>query len=212
MTAGPDPDRAVAQYREAATGYDEHMRPFRRWQREAVSRLGLREGETVIDVACGTGINFAQLLDGVGPSGRVIGIDLSADMLRQARARSEARAWENVTLIEAAVEEAELGDRADAALFSFTHDVLQSEAAVENVVAHLLPGARVASTGAKLGRNPVVNWFVRRAARTYVTTFDGLDRPWSVLERHVDVSWRPRALGGAYVAWGALRDPAGAKS
>jgi SAM-dependent methyltransferase len=200
----PDRDRAREQYETAAQGYDEHMRPFRRWQLEAIERLELKEGEAVLDVACGTGINFEALEEEVGREGRIIGIDLSPDMLRQARERVRNRGWTNVNLLEAAVEDARLDAVADAALFSFTHDVLQSEPAVANVIAHLHPGASLASTGAKLGRNPIVNWFVRRAARGYITTFDGLDRPWRLLEGYADMSWKPRALGGAYIAWGTV--------
>jgi ubiquinone/menaquinone biosynthesis C-methylase UbiE len=204
MTPAPDQARAREQYRGAARGYDQHMRPFRRWQREAIDRLELKEGETVLDVACGTGINFEALEAKLGGTGRIIGIDLSPDMLRQAHQRVRNRGWANASLIEAAVEDADVDVSADAALFSFTHDVLQSEQAVANVVAHLRLGARVASTGAKLGRNPLVNWFVRRAARDYITTFEGLDRPWRPLEKYAEMTWRPRALGGAYVAWGTV--------
>jgi len=185
------------------------MRRFARWQRMAVGRLELIPGETVIDVACGTGLLFPLLEAGVGPSGRVIGIDLSPEMLAQARARVADEEWENVSLIEAAVEEAEFDVTADAALFSFTHDVLQSPRAVANVVAHLRRGARVASVGAKLGAswNVIVNFFVRRAARRYVTTFDGLDRPWRDLEQYTTgMRHRDLALGGAHLAWGRITD------
>jgi ubiquinone/menaquinone biosynthesis C-methylase UbiE len=199
---GPDATKAAEQYRRAAPGYDRHMRRFARWQRLAVDSLDLAPGETVIDTACGTGLNFPLLEEGIGSGGRVIGIDLSAEMLEQARARVAAHGWDNVTLIEARVEEARIDASADAALFSFTHDVLQSPQAIANVVAHLTPGARVASVGAKYaGRNPVVNFFVRRTARPYVSTFRGLDRPWRELERYVtDLEVRNLALGGAYVA------------
>jgi demethylmenaquinone methyltransferase/2-methoxy-6-polyprenyl-1,4-benzoquinol methylase len=204
---GPDAGAAIRQYREAAPGYDRHMRSYRRWQAKAVERLALRPGQTVIDVACGTGLLFDLLEAGVGPEGRIVGIDLSPDMLAQARARVAAHGWDNVTLIEAPVEEARIDVQADAALFSFTHDVLQSPAAVDNVVAHLKPGARVASVGGKLGArwNVLVNLFVQRAARNYMTTFRGLDRPWRELERHTGpLEHRDLALGGAYLAWGEL--------
>ena len=128
-------------------------------------------------------------------------------MLAQARQRATSHGWQNVSLIEAAVEEAELDVTADAALFSFTHDVLQSPPAVANVVAHLHRGARVASVGAKFGArwNVVVNFFVRRSARSYITTFEGLDRPWRELERYAgEMRHRDLALGGAYVAWGEV--------
>jgi hypothetical protein len=110
---------------------------------------------------------------------------------------------DNVTLLEAAVEDAAFDLDADAALFSFTNDVLQSRAAVANVVSHLEPGARVSSVGAKFGAgwNVPVNFFVRRSARPYMTTFEGLDRPWRNLERYTGPveAWE-LALGGAYVA------------
>ena len=190
------------------------MRRFERWQRLAVERLELRPGDTVIDVACGTGLTFPLLEAAVTHEGRIVGVDLSPEMLSQARERVAAHGWGNVTLIEAAVEAATF-DVADAALFSFTHDVLQSPAAVSNVVASLSPGARVACAGAKLagGWNPVVNFFVRRAARPYITTFRGLDRPWRELERYTgEMQHRSLALGGAYVAWGAIKPPEGAKA
>jgi ubiquinone/menaquinone biosynthesis C-methylase UbiE len=206
-SAGPDAATARAQYRRAAPGYDRHMRRFARWQRLAVERLELTAGETVIDVACGTGLNFPLIEDSIEARGRIIGIDLSAEMLAQARERVDSSGWENVTLIEAAVEEAKIDAVADAALFSFTHDVLQSPRAVANVVAHLTPGARVASVGAKLAAswNLPVNFVVRRAARPYISTFRNLDAPWRELERHVDdLRIEQLALGGAYVAWGQV--------
>jgi SAM-dependent methyltransferase len=171
--------------------------------------LELRPGDAVIDVECGTGLNFSLLEELIGPGGRLFGIDLSPEMLAQARELVAAKGWSNVTLIEAAIEEAEFEVLADAALFSFTHDVLQSPPAVANAVSHLRPGARVASTGAKLaGRwNFPVNFFVRRAARPFMTTFSGLDRPWRELERYTDgMPHDSFALGGAYVAWGRITE------
>jgi trans-aconitate methyltransferase len=186
------------------------MRRFARWQRLAVERLELQSGEVVIDVGCGTGVNFPLLEAGVGPGGQIIGIDLSPEMIAQARERVAGTGWQNVTLIESAVEEAEIDATGDAALFSFTHDVLQSPAAVARVVSSLRPGARVASVGAKLaGRwNFIVNAGVRMSARPYMTTFAGLDRPWRELEQYTgEMEHRSLALGGAYVAWGRVSGP-----
>jgi ubiquinone/menaquinone biosynthesis C-methylase UbiE len=203
----PDASEAAEQYGRAAPGYDRHMRRFAPWQGKAVDRLDLRPGNAVVDVACGTGLNFPLLQARVGAGGRILGIDLSSDMIAIARERVASHGWHNVTLIEAAVEEAQIQIAADAALFSFAHDVLQSSKAVANVVAHLQPGARVSSVGAKFakGWNPVVNFFVRRSARPYVTTFRGLDRPWRELERYAgEMQSEALALGGAYVAWGRV--------
>ncbi|TMM17197.1 MAG: methyltransferase domain-containing protein, partial [Actinobacteria bacterium] len=75
----------------------------RRLRRRAVGRLQLRAGQTVIDVACGTGLTFALLADQIGPDGSLVGIDLSPEMLSQARERVTANGWRNVTLIESAI-------------------------------------------------------------------------------------------------------------
>ena len=207
----PDPRLAVAKYRQRAPRYDRRTRVFDTYRRLAVERLLLSPGDAVLDVACGTGLNFALIERHIGPGGRLVGIDLSPEMLASARDRVERAGWANVTLIESAVDEAELGIRADAALFSFTHDVLQSDAAVENVIGALAAGGRVASVGARWAprwRVPV-NLVVWYSSRGYVTTFEGLQRPWARLERHVpELTVESRALGGVYIASGTVRDGA----
>jgi ubiquinone/menaquinone biosynthesis C-methylase UbiE len=52
-----------------------------RYRRRAIERPWLEPGDSVLDVACGTGANFPLLLDHVGPAGRVVGVDLSPDVL-----------------------------------------------------------------------------------------------------------------------------------
>jgi len=102
----PDRTAALAQYRFAAPGYDRHMRRFTRWQQLAVDRLRLSAGESVIDVACGTGLSFPILEKAIGESGHIIGIELSSEMIARARDRVASHAWTNVTLVEAPAEEA----------------------------------------------------------------------------------------------------------
>ncbi len=203
----PDATAAVEKYRKRAAQYDVRTKQADRFRRLAVEWLALRRGDAVIDVACGTGVNFPLIEERVGPEGRIVGVDVSPEMLTEARARTNAEGWENVALVEASVEDAHINELLDAALFSLTHDVLQSEAALENVFRHLRPGARVSSFGAKWApwsRLPV-NAYVWYVARQYVTTFAHFDRPWHLLQRFVpDLTVKPLAFGGVYVAWGAL--------
>ena len=67
--------------------YEQHMIPaiFARWAPELVDVLGVRPGEHVRDLACGTGIVTRYLIDRVGPTGRVVGLDVNASMLAAAR-------------------------------------------------------------------------------------------------------------------------------
>ncbi len=56
------------------------------WRRAAVAATRVEAGDSVADVACGTGKLTEALAERVGPFGRVIGVDLSAGMLERARA------------------------------------------------------------------------------------------------------------------------------
>jgi demethylmenaquinone methyltransferase/2-methoxy-6-polyprenyl-1,4-benzoquinol methylase len=55
-----------------------------RWRRRAVAATGLGPGMAAIDVATGTGKVAADLWRRAGPGGRVLGVDLSAGMIRRA--------------------------------------------------------------------------------------------------------------------------------
>jgi len=196
---------AVEQYRRLAGSYDRHMWFARGTHREAVARLDLDPGQVVVDVACGTGLNFERILERIGPDGHVIGVDLSPAMLAIARGRVEAAGWGNVTLVEAPAEDARLPAQGDALLFSFAHDVLRSPAALDNLLAQVRPGARVVTAGGKWPPRWAVpvHAYVRFQAPRYVTTMEGFDRPWTLLAERVEkLEVKPRSLGGAYVAWG----------
>jgi SAM-dependent methyltransferase len=56
----------------------------------AVAEAGLAAGGTAIDVGCGTGRAVPALREAVGPSGTVVAIDLTPEMLEQARPRCNA--------------------------------------------------------------------------------------------------------------------------
>lgn len=63
-----------------------------RWRRRAVALAGLRPGDRVLDVACGTGDlteAFAAASDASGGGGEVVGVDFTPAMLERARKRSE---------------------------------------------------------------------------------------------------------------------------
>jgi demethylmenaquinone methyltransferase/2-methoxy-6-polyprenyl-1,4-benzoquinol methylase len=196
---------AIEQYRHLAAGYDRHMWFARGTHREAVKRLYLSPQQVVLDVACGTGLNFEAIQERIGRSGWLIGLDLSPDMLALARERVDAAGWENVTLIEAAAEDARLEREPDALLFSFSHDVLRSPAALDNLLPQAKSGARVVAAGGKWPPRWAVpvHAYVRFQAPRYVTTMEGFDRPWTLLaERVRNLEVKARSLGGAYVASG----------
>jgi ubiquinone/menaquinone biosynthesis C-methylase UbiE len=68
---------------------------------QAIQRLRLQPGATVLDVATGTGANFPLLIERIGASGRIYAIDSSPGMLARARSKVTDAGWDNVDLIEA---------------------------------------------------------------------------------------------------------------
>ncbi|HRK22201.1 MAG TPA: ubiquinone/menaquinone biosynthesis methyltransferase [Fimbriimonadaceae bacterium] len=56
-----------------------------RWRALAVAKAQLREGDSALDVCCGTGDFLAPLRQAVGPKGQVVGIDFCLPMLDEAR-------------------------------------------------------------------------------------------------------------------------------
>jgi SAM-dependent methyltransferase len=194
-------------YARRSRGYEFFTRPVNPYRNRAVELLGLTGGEIVIDVACGTGANFAAIQSRIGGSGRLVGVDLSPDMLATARRRVEREGWENVSLVEAPIEQADLPGAGNAALFSLTHDVLQSRAAVQNVTAHLIEGGMVSAFGVKSATGVLapLNPAVRAMSRRYIANLQGLDRPWQLLGEFADLRVEPAVLGTAYFAWGAVR-------
>jgi ubiquinone/menaquinone biosynthesis C-methylase UbiE len=207
---GPDAERARAAYERHAARYDYRftVRIIEGLQRRAIDALELSPGSTVLDVACGTGGAFAALEDRVGPDGRIVGLDQSGAMLARGAQRVNGFGWENVRLVESRVEDADLGaGEFDGALFSFTHDVLQSDAAVDAVVRGVRPGGRLATTGIQWAPRWLVpvNAAVWLGARPYVTTFDGFGRPYARLADRLDDVRVERAwLGSMYVVSGRV--------
>jgi ubiquinone/menaquinone biosynthesis C-methylase UbiE len=56
----------------------------------------LKRGERVCDLGCGAGVDVFLASRAVGESGRVIGVDMTAEMLDRARAKQAALALANV--------------------------------------------------------------------------------------------------------------------
>ncbi len=64
-----------------------------------VDCLEVGRGDRVLDVGCGTGLNFAGLTERVGPRGSIVGIDLTPEMLDRASERLAREGWGNVELL-----------------------------------------------------------------------------------------------------------------
>jgi ubiquinone/menaquinone biosynthesis C-methylase UbiE len=182
---GADLDRAVAHYRELAPRYDHFTRRIDAIRARAIAGLELRRGDVVLDAGCGTGWSIEALARAIEPDGRVVGFDASEEMLAIARQRPSRVP---VALVCAEAARVVLPGRVDAVLFSYTHDVIRSRAALENIFRQAKPGARVAATSTKLYAHWLfpANWYLRWSHRAYITNFESFDAPWSLLAEYLD--------------------------
>lgn len=134
------PDEAA---RKAATSYERYIVPsIGRPSAQAVIQVAaLREGERVLDLACGTGVAARLAVEQVGRTGAVIGIDPHPGMLDVARGTSSDVEWR-----QGSAEDLPLPDQSfDAIVCSISFQFFADKArALEEMRRVLVPGGRVA--------------------------------------------------------------------
>ncbi len=112
-------EEIVSIYRKRAKYYDftanlYYLFGFREqaYRKKAVVALTLMPGDVVVEIGCGTGLNFHLLQNVIGPNGKIIGVDMTDEMLKQAQQRVEENGWSNVELV-----------KSDAAIFQFPLEI-----------------------------------------------------------------------------------------
>ena len=212
-------DHLVETYRKKAKHYDLTSRfypvpgyPQRAQRLQAVRALGLRPGATVVDVACGTGLNFSLLEQAIGPNGRIVGVDLTDAMLAQARQRIETNGWRNVSLVQADAAEFDFPTEVDAILSTYA---LSHVPDCGDVIAH---GAAALSRGGHWvvldlkAPDNVPRWLAQLGIAVG-RRFGSIDewatrRPWDAVhaamqDELADLSWTELCFGTAFLAAGS---------
>lgn len=92
-------------YQGKAGRYDLDVRLYRLlgiriadYRSRVVDLLRPGRGNVVVELGCGTGANFPLLIERIGPEGRLIGVDLTPEMLARAEERVQRAGWRNVEL------------------------------------------------------------------------------------------------------------------
>ncbi len=161
-------------------------------RRHAIPALELKPGDRVLDVGCGTGLNFPLLLDAVGETGQVVGVDRSPEMLEVARRKTVRRPPGNVVLVEADAERLDPHVVAsstqpappfDAVLFTYSLSLMGDwRGAWHRATSLVRPGGRAAV----VDMEPPHGWArllapaARLACRVGGADIDA--RPWTVLD------------------------------
>ena len=200
---------SIERYRRRAACYDasaEFTMPLRL---RTIALLALEPGDVALDVGAGTGLSFGPLLAAVGERGRVLAFEQSPEMFEQARARVQREGWAGrIWLSQARAEDVRLPEPADVVLFNYVHDISRTQAAVDNLMRQLEPGARVAMAGMKFfpwwtGPLNLLAWLKNRP---YNALAADLWRPWDrVAPWCEDFGWWSTQWGMGYMARGRRR-------
>ncbi len=116
-----------------------------RHRRDAIEQLRTRPDSRILEIGCGTGLNFSHLTPLLDPKqGALIGADFSEPMLRRAQTRVDRHQWTNVHLVLTDASNMHFTQQFDAVLFSYSLTMVGDwRRAIQNAYDHLNPGGRV---------------------------------------------------------------------
>jgi ubiquinone/menaquinone biosynthesis C-methylase UbiE len=211
----------IEVYRKRAKHYDITSRfcpvpgfPVRTQRLRAVQALRLRPGDSVVDIACGTGLNFPLIEEVIGPDGRIVGVDLTDAMLAQAQHRIETKGWSNISLVQADAADFDFPTEVDAILSTYAlTQVPECAEVIAHGAAALCGGGRWVVLDLKVPAN-APRWLARLGTAV-VRPFASIDewimrRPWEAIraamqEELTDLSWTELFFGTAFLAAGSRR-------
>lgn len=211
-------------YRKRAGWYDfsantYYLIGFREfaYRQMAVQELHFDPGDTVVEIGCGTGLNFELLLHQIGPQGHIVGVDLTPEMLAKASERVARNNWSNVSLIQSDAAAFEFPRPVDGVISTFALTLVpEYDRVIQNAAAALSNGKRLVILDFKMP-DAWPMWLIKLLViltRPYGVTLDLGDRHlWESVDRYLKtVVFKELYFGGVYLCVGQAGQDENARS
>lgn len=203
-----EPNNSIVNaYRKYAGNYDLAVKLYellglriKKYRKMIVGFLELSKGDIVVEIGCGTGLNFSLVLDAIGPKGKLIGVDITDQMLEQAKKRIQKNGWKNVELVQKDISEYDFPNELDGV---FSTGALQYTPQYDQVIKKcynaLKIGKKIAIFDLKMSQGisrifaPVLLFFINpfRADREYIRRC-----AWKSIEKYFEKTMFQERYGG----------------
>ena len=178
------------------------------YRQKAIASLNLQPGDTVLDLCCGTGLNFPLLEKAIGSEGKIIGVDLTDAMLAQAQKRVEKNGWANVELVQSDVNFYQFPTGVDGIISTWGITLVpECDRVIQNSSQALSPGKRWVILDFKIPDNwlalfaPLISFLFIRPFAGNLTM--ATRHPWESIDKYLkNTSFTELLMGFAYIALG----------
>ena len=179
------------------------------YRKMAVKALNLESGDTVVEIGCGTGLNFSLLRQRVGPTGMIIGVDLTPEMLEEADKRVRRNGWSNVELVQCDAAAFLFPEALRGVLSTFAITLIPDyDSIIKKIAAALPSGKRFVILDFKKPDNWPM-WLIKLFVvftKPFGVSLDLAERhPWESIERYMTtIECRELYFGGIYLSVGEV--------
>jgi len=177
------------------------------YRKMAIQALNINLGSTVVEIGCGTGLNFKFLKEKAGPEGKIIGVDMTPEMLSAADKRIRRNGWSNITLVHSDAAAFQFPERVDGIISTFALTLVpEYDKVIQKGAAALSPGKRFVIVDFKKSDNWPM-WLLKLFViftRPFGVSLDLADRhPWESIRQHMTlIEFKELYFGGIYLCVG----------
>ena len=175
----------------------------------AIKKLSLQRGDCVVELGCGTGLNFPFLMEQIGAEGRLIGVDLTPGMLDIAQVRVERSGWKNVELIQSDIAAYDFPEGTNGVLATGLFGYIpEYDRVIKAASQSLVPGGHISILDGKQPEN-LPSWLFKIVLKLggqfgYTPEYFNV-RPWESVERYFkETSFETRYGGMIYILSGTV--------